>query len=91
MSFTENLKHDYVYYNYSGLVKKPTPYEITREEWHQVYEKQILYIYDIIANTIDLSYNHSIIWEKNDKVLEKLSRLLFKTSSKYISPYVLDE
>jgi hypothetical protein len=91
MSFLANLKQDSVYYNFSGLVSKPTTYFITREDWHQVYEKQIMYMYDIIADIVDQRYVHKIEWRNNDRVLETLSKLLFRTSSKYVSPYVLDE
>lgn len=87
-SFRSVLSNDMVQNNFSGLVRKNTVHNITREEWHGVYEKQIMHIYDILADLLDSRYNHKIDWVKNDKVLIQLSKLLYSKSSKYVSPFM---
>jgi hypothetical protein len=89
--FRRNLSQDIIENNTSGLVTKVNRRKytsnITKTEWQDVYAKQIMHMYDIMADLVDSRYSHNITWKHNKTVLDALTTLIYKSSFKYISPY----
>ena len=75
-----------VYYNYIPYSRKSN----TRYyEWEIAYNKELMKMYDILADTIDEYYpNNNIKWENNEYIANTFFNILFNCSSKYISPYI---
>jgi hypothetical protein len=64
---------------------------IDRERWHNNYIQQIIDIHSILYETINQKYpKNKIDWKNNDKIVHNLSRVLYHSSSKYLSPYLKD-
>ena len=59
----------------------------TREEWHTAYLDELSELYFIAISVVKITYPTSKI---NDEVaFHNFSRLVYHTSSKYISPYTI--
>ena len=57
----------------------------TREEWHRAYLDELLDLYFIAISVVKNNYPKS---EINDEVaFHNFSKLVYHSSSKYISPY----
>lgn len=60
---------------------------ITRKDWHDAYSSQIEDLYNIMIKTVRENYpNNRINWDDNRKI-NNFSKLLYNSSSKYITPY----
>lgn len=77
------VKHNYI--------PHLTPSNNDRGKWHYAYIRELVTMYNIVADTMEKRYPHKKFrWNDNTK-FNNFSRLIYHCSSKYISPYLENE
>lgn len=75
-----------------GYIPHPTPSDANHGDWEHAYFPQLMVMYNIVAGTIEEKYpRNRIKWTDNQELFDNISELLYKSSSKYISPYLESE
>ncbi len=64
----------------------------SRKEWHNVYNRELIDMYNILVRTLNQKYpDNTINWAKyNSDIFHNFSRLLYHCSSKHIDSYDID-
>lgn len=71
----------------SGYIPYPTPRNGIYEDWRTAYEAPLFDIYRITRGVIEESGLGPIDWN-DPEVFKSLSKLIYQSSSQYISPYI---
>ena len=69
------------------IIPHKTPINMSHKKWHRAYHDQIVYMFQTTADILskELSMDNSDIYTKKNFLL--FSRMLYDSSSGYITPY----
>ena len=71
-------------YNY---IPRPLPIHINYENWRNTYNKQLQEMFMLCIKIIHYNKINYIDWDNNE-IYDEFTKLIFYSSSKYISKYI---